>query len=107
MDILSQEEEFWSVKSRYNWLIQGDRNTRFFHISTLIRRKRNKISCLKDDQGNWVRDEHGVVKLVRSGFVKLFSSNSVSVPRNHWVISCRPKALSQEEAVEVATLPTC
>ena len=56
LDILKQEEEFWSVKSRYNWLIQGDRNTKFFHISTLIRRKRNKISSLQDNQGNWVHD---------------------------------------------------
>ena len=75
------------MKSRYNWFIQGDRNTRFFHISTVIRRKRNIIFCLQDDQGNWVCDEHGVAELVRSGFVKLFSSDSVSVPRNPWFIS--------------------
>ena len=51
-EILQQEEEFWSVKSRYNWLIQGDRNTKFFHISAVIRRKRNRISCLMDSLGN-------------------------------------------------------
>uniref|UniRef100_A0A2N9IFC0 CCHC-type domain-containing protein n=1 Tax=Fagus sylvatica TaxID=28930 RepID=A0A2N9IFC0_FAGSY len=43
------EEEFWSVKSRYNWLIQGDRNTAFFHSSTLVRRKRNRILSIKDN----------------------------------------------------------
>lgn len=47
-----QQEEFWSVKSRLNWLIQDDGNTKFFHSSTLIRRKRNRIACLKDNQGN-------------------------------------------------------
>ena len=47
LDILKQEEEFRSVKSRYNWLIQGDRNTKFFHISTLIRRKGNRVSSLQ------------------------------------------------------------
>lgn len=44
-----QQEEFWSVKSRLNWLIQDDRNTKFFHSSTLIRRKRNRLACLKDN----------------------------------------------------------
>lgn len=35
------------MKSRYNWAIQGDRNTAFFHTSTLVRRKRQRIYCIK------------------------------------------------------------
>ena len=38
---LTQEEELWALKSRVNWMIQGDRNTAFYHVSTLVRRKRN------------------------------------------------------------------
>ena len=38
--ILNQELELWALKSRVNWLVQGDRNTSFYHISTLVRRKR-------------------------------------------------------------------
>ena len=53
-EVLQHEEEFWSVKSKYNWLIQGDRNTSFFHTSALIQRRRNRILCLKDSFGNWV-----------------------------------------------------
>ena len=53
-EVIQHEEEFWSVKSRYNWLIHGDRNTSFFHTSALIRRRRNRILCLKDSLGNWV-----------------------------------------------------
>ena len=106
MDILKQKEEFWSVKFRYNWLIQGDRNTKFFHISTLIRRKRNRISSLQDNQGNWVHDEQEVAKLVRSGFVSLFSSESAYVPWKPWVIPHWSKGLNLEEASVLAVVPT-
>ena len=73
-EVNQQEEEFWSVKSRYNWLIQGDRNTAFFHTSTLIRRKRNKISCLKDRLGNIIHKMEEIVGLLRDGFSALFET---------------------------------
>ncbi|XP_061365839.1 uncharacterized protein LOC133309117 [Gastrolobium bilobum] len=40
-DILDQEEHIWYQKSRGEWIKGGDRNTGFYHTSTLIRRKRN------------------------------------------------------------------
>ncbi|XP_023918482.1 uncharacterized protein LOC112030031 [Quercus suber] len=50
--VLAQEEELWALKSRVNWMIQGDRNTNFYHVSTLIRRKRNKILAIKIPVGS-------------------------------------------------------
>ena len=47
-NILNQEEELWALKSRINWMIQGDQNMSFYHVSTLIRRKHNKTLNLKD-----------------------------------------------------------
>ena len=52
--VLNHEEELWAMKSRINWMIQGDRNTSFYHVSTLIRRKHNKILNIKDGQGEWI-----------------------------------------------------
>ncbi|XP_030958287.1 uncharacterized protein LOC115980148 [Quercus lobata] len=76
-EVSQQEEEFWSVKSWYNWLIQGDKNTAFFHTSTLIRRKRNKISCLKDRMGNLVHRKEEIVGLLREGFMLFLKLVSV------------------------------
>ena len=48
---LVQEELLWFQKSREQWVKFGDRNTKFFHVQTLVRRKHNKIHglFLKDD----------------------------------------------------------
>lgn len=48
-DILEQEELLWRHKSRVSWLLAGERNTRFFHASTVIRRRQNRIRRLMDD----------------------------------------------------------
>lgn len=42
-NVLSQEEMFWRQQARCDWVKFEDRNTRFFHSSVVIRRKRNTI----------------------------------------------------------------
>lgn len=87
------------MKSRYNWLIQGDRNMSFFHISALIRRRRrNRILGLKDHLGNWVHDESEVADLIRSGFINLFSTSAISALRNVWSLSTWPSFLDADDA---------
>lgn len=44
--ILQMEEEIWAMKSRTNWVILGERNTSYFHMSTLVRRSKNRITCI-------------------------------------------------------------
>ena len=49
--VLEQERDLWVLKSRINWMILGDRNTSFYHILALARRKRNSITAIKNDVG--------------------------------------------------------
>lgn len=51
--IMQQEEEYWALKSRLNWAAYGDANTSYFHVSTLVKRHRNKIRSLKNSVGEW------------------------------------------------------
>ncbi|KAL5858823.1 hypothetical protein ACOSQ4_000119 [Xanthoceras sorbifolium] len=69
---------FWHQKSRNNWLRCGDRNTKFFHLSTMIRRRRNKIEGLRDVNGDWVDDKFGLKRIACDYFISLFSYKNAS-----------------------------
>ena len=87
-EVLCLKEEFWSMKSRITWIIDGDRNTAFSHTSALIRRRRNKITCIKDRMGNWLNGDFVIAEFIRQGFIDLFSSSQVSVPIEDWIPPC-------------------
>ncbi|KAL4638398.1 hypothetical protein ACB092_03G143700 [Castanea dentata] len=50
-NILQLEEELWVMKARTNWIINGERNTSFFHLSTMVRRSKNRITCIQNVHG--------------------------------------------------------
>ncbi|XP_061342522.1 uncharacterized protein LOC133288718 [Gastrolobium bilobum] len=75
-EVLDQEELLWYEKSRTQWINQGDRNTRYYHTKTIVRRKRGRIVELKDDNGSWIRDEEGLVKMTRDFYINLFKDES-------------------------------
>lgn len=52
--ILEQENLFWRQKARCDWVKFGDRNTNFFHSSTVIGRKTKKIEALQNDSGEMI-----------------------------------------------------
>lgn len=46
LSILRQEELFWLIKSRHNWMVEWDRYISYFHKSVLVSRKCNRIISL-------------------------------------------------------------
>nr|XP_023874857.1 uncharacterized protein LOC111987377 [Quercus suber] len=43
---LAQEEKLWALKSRVNWMVLGDRNTSFYHLSAI------QLSLTDSDRDN-------------------------------------------------------
>lgn len=72
-EILKQEEIFWHPKSRTKWITNGDRNTRFFHISTMSPRKRNKIDRLPSEEVVWIEDQDALKNMAVRYFQNLLT----------------------------------
>ena len=83
--ILDQERDLWLLKARINWMIQEDRNTSFYHVFALARRKRNHITSVMDERGVWLTDGREVRDHFRRGFISLYTSSLIEAERvlNH------------------------
>lgn len=79
-EVLMHEEILWFQKSRSKWLHFGDRNSRFFHGVTGIRRKRNSFEILQDGDGNWVSEPADLERLVSNFYIDLFTEPSGTFP---------------------------
>lgn len=75
--ILEQEEVLWFQKSREKWIALGDRNTQYFHTSTIIRRRHNRIEMLKNDENVWVSDSRQLEQLAVDYYTRLYSMEDV------------------------------
>lgn len=51
-DLLDSEEIMWQQRSKVQWMRLGDRNTKYFHLKALERKKENAINRIMDENGN-------------------------------------------------------
>jgi hypothetical protein len=75
--LLEKEEMHWFRRSQANWLLQGDRNTMFFHQYATARRKNFFIKWLKDANNDWVEGTKMIKSLVFDYFSNLFTSEQI------------------------------
>lgn len=66
----------WRQKSRNIWLKCGDTNTKFFHTSTLVRRRRNRIDSLMKSEGVWVEGKEAFKNMAVEFYLGLFKTDT-------------------------------
>lgn len=103
-EYLKREEILWHQKSQIQWLITPDLNTRFFHLSTIIRRCSNLIDFLKTNQGTWISDRTEIGSNFQSFFIELFSLTSPSFP--HELQQLIPTSITEEDNILLCIIPT-
>ncbi|XP_058734177.1 uncharacterized protein LOC131605902 [Vicia villosa] len=89
---LNIEEDFWREKSRVNWQVHGDRNTRFFHTYAKIRRRTSLINSLLINN-QVVSDQNILEDHIVSHFKNLYNTDFVH-QENHLINSCVPSIVN-------------
>ncbi len=77
---LSRNELMWRQKSRETWLKDGDRNSKFFHISSIIRRKKNSIDAIRGVDGEWIVKYSDIRDHLVGNFQHLFTEEPIIFP---------------------------
>jgi hypothetical protein len=103
-ELLIQEETLWKSKSRELWLTCSDLNTKFFHSSTIIRRRANSVNFLKTSAGGWISDRADIGDHFVHHFTNLFSSTSPSIEEE--LLALFPPVISDEENHVLCSIPT-
>jgi hypothetical protein len=71
---LLRVEILWKQKSRELWLTCTDLNTKFFHASTVCRRRYNSLTFIKAYDGTVLNSRENIGAYIVDHFSKLFSS---------------------------------
>ena len=73
--LLEAEETMWKQRTKNLWLVEGDRNTKYFHAQANNRRQRNMIKGLLDKDGQWTTEKQKIENLAVDYFQNIFSSD--------------------------------
>jgi hypothetical protein len=74
VELDSREEVMWRQRSRVQWLAEGDKNTRFFHLRASQRKRRNKISQLRKSDGEITDDPIAMASATNEFYRDLYRS---------------------------------
>jgi hypothetical protein len=71
-----QRETYWKQRAHAHWMKGGDRNTKYFHSFASERRRMNRITKLKTEEGGVVEEEEAMKEVAANYFEKLFTSST-------------------------------
>lgn len=82
----------------------GDKNTKFFYTSTLIRRRRNRVVMLQNEEGAWMEDVAELKGMALAFYKKLFTLDCLA--EGDFITGCFPcvDANTREELGKEATM---
>ncbi|XP_059073186.1 uncharacterized protein LOC131874003 [Cryptomeria japonica] len=90
-----REESYWRQKFRDLRFSEGDRNTKFFHSSSKLKRLRNRISYITDSNGNTLVDEEEIASEAVRFFKSLLTVDPVALDNE--IVHSIPSLVSQED----------
>lgn len=65
-ETLRKEELMWIQRSRAKWLIDDEQNMKYYHLKVVHRRRKNKITMMRNGYMIWIEDQEQVCDLLKS-----------------------------------------
>ena len=83
--MLVKENLMWRQRVKAFWLVDGDKNSRYFHTRATQRHWKNKILGVKDSSGAWINQPEGIVEAFITFYQQLFESSNPNLGLNSMV----------------------
>ncbi|WRX14697.1 Reverse transcriptase domain - like 10 [Theobroma cacao] len=96
---LSIEELYWQQKSGVKWLVEGERNTKFFHSMMRKKRVRNNIFRIQDSEGNVYEDSPYIQNSAVEFFQKLLRAEQCDISRFDFSLIPRTISITDNESL--------
>ena len=82
-------QKYWGTLARKDWLVNGDRHSRYFHQSMKAQKMRGKIFKIQDASGIWIDEPTSLKQLFVHDFSSRFSSARAHTASPHIALSTR------------------
>eukprot|EP00253_Pinus_taeda_P005541 PITA_05541 len=89
------EETKWRFKSRQLWLKEGDKNTAYFHKQATVRKIRNNVNAITDNEGSQHNNQESIKRAASLHFKNLLTKNQEEADYSE-LLQHLPKGISQE-----------
>ena len=76
---MGKEERMWRQRSRFTYIKEGDRNTRFFHSRATMRKQRNCIKNIRNQANEWCTGQEQIADTFVEYYKDLFTSLTLKV----------------------------
>lgn len=74
-EYLAMLDIFWHQRSRVSWAQMGDRNTNFFHVTSVVRHRRNQIRSIEQEDGSWETSDKGIRRMFVDHFRQIYEGS--------------------------------
>lgn len=71
-------ERYWLQRSRINWALSGDNNTRYFHATAVARKRCNSINAILFEMGHWVTEPKEITRLFVNHFMGIYTKRATT-----------------------------
>ena len=66
--------DYWKQRAKKFWPKGSDTNTKFFHNYASSKKRKNSANALKNEAGDWVSWDMGLLQMMVEYFSEIFTS---------------------------------